>query len=152
MSSTNNHEGLTSEEIKQLRPSLKEVVDIRFTALEKAHDREFESIKKFYDAQHQADQTAISAALASMKEHLATLNEFKATFKDFGDRYVDKVGFTDWKKSIDSMIQTFNNFMTTVNAKADQKSVTMFSIIAVVGSIFGALGFILALISRIAGK
>lgn len=62
---------LTQEEIRELRPSLKELVDIRFKAIEKSVDLRFAALEK-----------AVEVAKTTNDFRLDAMNEFRASMSD----------------------------------------------------------------------
>jgi hypothetical protein len=118
---------LTPEEAKELRVSLAKHLEFRIASLEKA-------IEKSEDL---------------LNIRLESMNEFRDALKDQASTFVTCAEYRGWREHIDEAIQIYRDFMTTINAKADQKSVTLLTIVTIVGLLISVSSIILSIVDFI---
>lgn len=126
---------LTQEEIRELRPSLKELVDARFIALERTVDLRFAALEK-----------AVEIAKTSMDTRLDAMNEFRSSMTDQANRYLTKTEHEAWKDKVMSDIQMLREFKVTIDGKASQKALTLSYILSAIGLGMGLFSLILSAI------
>lgn len=117
---------LSSEEINQLRVSMKEYFDSRLAAIEK--------------------QIATSNHVLDIR--LEGMNEFRQSMQDQANTYLTMKEHNAWREKIESELQALRDFKTTIDAKADQKTVTIGFILSLLAFVTGVIGIIEALGSK----
>jgi hypothetical protein len=104
--------------------SLRDYIDVRFTALEKATEQARELMEKRLDG----------------------MNEFRDTLRDQGTSFLTKAEYSIFKETVEKDLRILREWRSELTGKASQQSVNILMLISVGGFIMSVISFILQFI------
>jgi hypothetical protein len=126
---------LSEGEVNQLRMTLREYIDLRFSNVEK----EFKTYQNSNDVN-------LKSAYSSMEKRLESMNEFRQTISDTAAKYFTKAEHEAWKEKIEQELQTLRDFKLTIDTKASSRSVTTGYILSGIALFMSFIGLILTIL------
>jgi hypothetical protein len=126
---------LSEGEVNQLRMTLREYIDLRFSNVEK----EFKTYQCSMDAN-------LKNAYGSMEKRLEGMNEFRQTITDQANKYFTKAEHEAWKEKIEQELQTLRDFKLTIDTKASTSAVRTAYVVSGISIFLSFIGLILTIL------
>lgn len=101
------------------------------------------TLEKYVDTRIEDLERARQQAYSAMEKRLEGMNEFRNTLRDQAGRFITKSDL----KVIEADIRALRDFKSSLEGKADQRALTITTVVAVIGTVLSIISIIIAIIS-----